>query len=245
MPLAASRIRAILFDVDGTLADTDDDFIRRAGHFMRRLGFLFPQRDPTNFLRWSLMISETPLNLAMGIPDWLGVDDEIARFFDWLATRRGPSHPASPAAQAAAPDAAPATAGRFVLMDGVDRLLASLAPRYPLGVITARGARDTQAFLAQFGLTPYFGAVASAQTAEHSKPYPDPVLWAARELGVPVESCLMVGDTTVDILAGRRAGAQTVGVLCGFGERAELERTGANLILETTALLARELGIGS
>jgi phosphoglycolate phosphatase len=45
----------------------------------------------------------------------------------------------------------------------------------------------------------------------------------------------MVGDTTVDIRAGRAAGAQTVGVLCGFGEEAELRRQGADLILPSTA----------
>jgi phosphoglycolate phosphatase len=61
------------------------------------------------------------------------------------------------------------------------------------------------------------------------------VIWSAHTLAVPVEACLMVGDTTVDILSGKRAGAQTAGVLCGFGERRELERMGANLILEHTA----------
>ena len=45
------------------------------------------------------------------------------------------------------------------------------------------------------------------------------------------EACLMVGDTTVDIRAGRAAGAQTVGVLCGFGEADELRKHGADLIL--------------
>jgi phosphoglycolate phosphatase len=48
----------------------------------------------------------------------------------------------------------------------------------------------------------------------------------------------MIGDTTVDIRAGKSAGAQTVGVLCGFGERAELERQGANVILGNTSELA-------
>jgi phosphoglycolate phosphatase len=51
----------------------------------------------------------------------------------------------------------------------------------------------------------------------------------------------MVGDTTVDIRAGVAAGAQTVGVLCGFGQRHELERAGANLILENTTELAEVL----
>jgi phosphoglycolate phosphatase len=224
MAFDPTRVRAVLFDLDGTLADTDDEYIRRAGVLIRRLNFLFPRRDPTRFLRWSMLIAETPLNLLMGIPDWLGLDVPLARAADWLAERRGP-----------------ATSAHFVLMAGVEALLADLGQRFPLGLVTARGARPTRDFLRQFGLETRFQAVASAQTAPHTKPYPDPVLWAAREVGVPVEQCVMIGDTTVDMLAGTRAGAQTIGVLCGFGVRGELERTGANLILETTAEVGRVL----
>jgi phosphoglycolate phosphatase-like HAD superfamily hydrolase len=220
MAFDRTRVRAVLFDLDGTLADTDDEYIRRAGALIRRLHFLFPQRDPTRFLRWSMMIAETPLNLLMGVPDWLGLDVPLARATDWLAGLRGPTQ-----------------AHRFVLMAGVEALLADLSQRFPLGLVTARGARPTQDFLDQFGLAGCFSAVASALTAPHTKPYPDPILWSARQLNVPVEACVMIGDTTVDILSGTRAGAQTIGVLCGFGERAELEHTGANLILDTTAEL--------
>jgi N-acetyl-D-muramate 6-phosphate phosphatase len=212
------RVRALLFDIDGTLADTDDEYIRRAGAVIRRLHFLFPQRDPTRFLRWSLMVAETPLNLLMGVPDSLGIDAHLARAVEWWALRRPP-----------------ASDTHFVLMDGMQALLPRLAARYRLAIVTARSARAAQAFLDQFDLAGCFPAVASALTAPHTKPYPDPVLWAARALDVPVEACVMIGDTTVDILAGRRAGAQTIGVLCGFGERAELQRAGANLILENTA----------
>ena len=53
-------------------------------------------------------------------------------------------------------------------------------------------------------------------------------------MGVPPEGVLMVGDTSIDIRAGKAAGAQTVGVLCGFGQKAELRRAGADLILSTT-----------
>src|SRR5690606_39549094 len=57
------------------------------------------------------------------------------------------------------------------------------------------------------------------------------------QLGVPVEACVMVGDTTVDILAAKRAGAQAIGVLSGFGEEAELRAAGADLILPSVAEL--------
>jgi phosphoglycolate phosphatase len=51
----------------------------------------------------------------------------------------------------------------------------------------------------------------------------------------------MVGDTTLDVRAGVAAGAQTVGVLCGFGEQHELERAGAHLVLDSTADLLDHL----
>jgi phosphoglycolate phosphatase-like HAD superfamily hydrolase len=84
-------------------------------------------------------------------------------------------------------------------------------------------------------LSNYFRCIATAQTCKHTKPFPDPLLWAAQELKVPPENCLMVGDTTVDIRAGKTAGTQTLGVLCGFGEKMELEKIGADLILGSTS----------
>ena len=123
----------------------------------------------------------------------------------------------------------------FWLIEGVVELLTGLAARYPLAVVTARDEAGTLAFLEQFSLQGQFGAVATARTCQYTKPFPDPVVWAAGELGVAPEDCLMVGDTTVDIRAGKAAGAQTVGVLCGFGRERELIRAGADLILPHTA----------
>ncbi len=218
MTFDASRVQAILFDLDGTLADTDDQYVEKAARLVRLVSFLFPRRDPTPFLRWAMMAAEAPINMILTIPDWLGIDDEIVALMNWWADRN--------------PNQA---AKHFVLMAGVDVMLARLETRYPLAVVTARSERGVNTFLNQFSLGLHFRAVASAQTTPHTKPYPDPVFWAAQTLGVAPEACVMVGDTTVDILAGRRAGAQTVGVLCGLGERGELERVGANLILERTA----------
>ena len=58
-------------------------------------------------------------------------------------------------------------------------------------------------FLEQFDLVRYFDHVITALSAEHTKPYPDPILLAAEKMGVAPEECLMVGDTTVDIRAGK------------------------------------------
>ena len=106
-----------------------------------------------------------------------------------------------------------------------------------MAVVSARDENSTLAFLDKFALTGYFREIVTAITARHTKPYPDPVLYAANKMGIAPENCLMIGDTTVDIRAGKAAGAQTAGVLCGFGEEAELKSWGADIILKSTSKL--------
>ena len=166
-----------------------------------------------------MMWTEAPGNFLIGIPDTLGVDDEIAAVMEWLNRHH------------------PRPMKNFILIPGVKEMLQSLSTRYPLAVVSIRDAWSTRLFLDQFELTPFFRVIVTGQTAEHTKPYADPILYAAKAMNVPPESCLMVGDTPVDMRAGEKAGAQTIGVLCGFGEEDELRRYGADMILNTTAEL--------
>jgi HAD superfamily hydrolase (TIGR01509 family) len=223
MPLHVSRIRALCFDVDGTLSDTDDVMMHRLARVLAPFHFLFPKKEILHVARRLVMASETPANFLIGIPDFLGLDKPMFALIDFLArlSHRQPKH--------------------FQLIPGVREMLESLASRYPLAVVSARDTRTTMAFLERFDLTPFFRCIATAQTCRHTKPYPDPVLWAAGQMDVPAEACLMIGDTTVDIRAGKAAGAQTIGVLCGFGEEAELRRRGADMILATTPELVEVL----
>ncbi len=219
MPLDISRIRALCFDVDGTLSDTDDLYAQRLSRLLPR--FLF--RDPARLARRLVMWIESPGNALMGIPDRFGLDDELAALVNWLSRHR---HRAWK---------------RYLLVPGVDSMLAQLHGRFPMAVISTRHERAALAFLDHFNLTRYFDVVVSALTAAHTKPYPDPIIFAAQKMGVAPASCLMIGDTTVDIRAGKSAGAQTVGVLCGFGEEEELRRRGADLILKSTPEIANIL----
>jgi len=213
MPLDLARIRALCFDVDGTLSDTDDLYAQKVMRFLPR--FLF--RDPDHAARRFVMWIESPGNALMGIPDRFGLDDELAAVTNWLSRHRHQQWK------------------QFLLVPGVDGMLARLHGRFPMAVVSARDERGTRAFLDRFDLTRYFNVIVTALTAEHTKPYPDPVRFAAQQMGVAPEACLMIGDTTVDLRAGKSAGAQTVGVLCGFGEEGELRRAGADMILKSTA----------
>ena len=221
MALDLARVRAICFDVDGTLSDTDDQWIAA---FERRVGGLrrfFPRGDVRPFARWAIMCAETPGNLLYHWLDQTNLDAQVGRAYSFLSQRKigRPLH-------------------AFLVMPGVCDMISRLHGHYPMSVVSARDRAGTCAFLDQFDLSPFFHSVATAMTCQHTKPFPDPVLWAAEQMRVSPENCLMVGDTTVDIRAGKLAGAQTVGVLCGFGQEAELRRAGADLILPTTAALA-------
>jgi len=217
MSINLERIHGLLFDVDGTLSDTDDMFVRRLVHWLMPVKFLFPGKDPHQFARHLVMKTETPGNIVLGLFDRLGIDDELYNLGDYVY-RLGLGRSSQP----------------FHIISGVQPMLEELYHRYPLGIVSARGHRSTTRFLEQYQLTDYFTCIVTGQTCEHTKPFPDPVLWAARQMSLPPAECLMIGDTVVDIKAGKAAGAQTVGVLCGFGQVNELQMAGADLIISDT-----------
>ncbi len=220
MPLDIPRIRALCFDVDGTLSDTDDQFVHKLVKILSPFKPFFKDRNPHPFARKMVMFTESPGNFILGIPDKLRIDEELAKIGDFFY-RKG--HDKS---------------GGFLLISGVRETLEKLSHQYPMSVVSARGKRSTQVFLEQFDLFPFFQSIVTAHTCNFTKPYPDPILWAAEKMGVRPEECLMVGDTTIDIRAAKAAGAQSVGVLCGFGKEDELKNAGADLILENTSILA-------
>ncbi len=217
-----AAVRAVLFDIDGTLRDTDDELVHRLSRWLRPLAWLGREHWPRAVARALVMAAEMPFNWLYTWADRLHLDNLLAR---GLAGR---------------PRSARKGHG-YRLVPGVRAMLDALAARYPLGVVSAGTASSTEGFLEATGLRPYFQVVVSGQTYTRTKPHPEPVRRAAEALGVPPQATLMVGDTTVDILAGRAAGAQTVGVLCGFGTARELRRAGAHLLLPSTAMLAEIL----
>jgi len=221
MPIDPQRVRLICFDVDGTLADTDDQWVSRLASALQLLPRIFPRVQPERIARRTVMALETPGNLLFNIPDQLGLDDEISWCILQL-NRLGIGKRKPP----------------FWLVPGVLELLDGLTLRYPLAIVSARDEPGTMAFLNFHHLTPRFQSIITGQTCPHTKPFPDPIVEAARRAGVQPSACLMVGDTTVDMIAAKRAGAQSVGVLCGFGEEAELRKAGADGILASTAELA-------
>jgi HAD superfamily hydrolase (TIGR01549 family) len=215
--LDKDKVEAVLFDLDGTLMDTDDQAVEALVRRLQRLRWPHPHRAA----RRLIMASETPGNTMMTLVDMLGLDAPLASFTDRLRRWRGLR-----------------TRADFRIIAGAEEILGELNGRYRLAVVTTRGLDDAGTFLDQYDLRIIFDAVVTRESTWRLKPHPAPVRYAARQLGVPVERCVMVGDTTVDVRSARRAEAWAAAVLCGFGEREELERAGAHVILESTAQLS-------
>jgi N-acetyl-D-muramate 6-phosphate phosphatase len=216
MPLDISRIKALCFDVDGTLSDTDDYYANKIAAFLPPLLF----RDPVHTARRLVMWIESPGNALLGFADRVGIDDEMVAFIDWMNRHRK-----SPLK-------------KYLIVPGVEEMFKLMEGRYPMAVVSARDEKSTMRFLTQFDLCRHFEVVVTGLSAPHTKPYPDPIFLAAQKMGVQPEECVMIGDTTVDMRAGKAAGAQSIGVLCGFGEESELKQLGADLILKSTGDIA-------
>ena len=221
-PLDLSRVKALLFDVDGTLSDSDDQLIQRLVNLLKPTRFIIPEPKARSLSRRLVMRLESPGNTLLGLADRLQIDNLIAKVLDQRARRRAPH-------------------ASYPVIPGVPQMLQNLSLRYPLAVVSARNALTTHAFLEHNALEPYFAVVVTSQTCPHTKPFPDPLLYAAHALSVPIQECLMIGDTVVDVRAARAAGAQSLSVLCGFGTEKELRAAGTQAILPSTADLTEFL----
>jgi HAD superfamily hydrolase (TIGR01549 family) len=229
MPLDLSRIRALCFDVDGTIADTDDHLVAQLALMLDKVP-LVSGRRAERLARQVVMGAETPVHGAYALLDRLGLDAPVSRLRARMKAARARGIDAAPARNIEAIDEVP-----HDMMAGVREMLKTLATHYPMCTITTGGAPRVERFLEHYGVRDVFTAVVGAQTTRRMKPHPEPLFYAADAMRVAPQECLMVGDTTIDIRTGRSAGAQTVGVLCGFGTESELRRSGAGLILPTTS----------
>lgn len=229
MPLDLARIRALCFDVDGTISDTDDHIVARLAGLIDALP-LVSGRRAERLARQAVMALETPVHGAYARLDQLGLDVPLARLRARLASIRArgidPGHTRNPEAIDELP---------HEMMAGVQQMIARLAAHYPMCTISTGSAPRVARFLEHYGVREHFTEVIGAQTTRRMKPHPEPLRFAAEAMRVHPAECLMIGDTTIDIRTGIAAGAQTVGVLCGFGTEPELREHGAHLILRTTS----------
>ncbi len=211
-----AKLEAVLFDIDGTLLDSND-----ANAYAWRKTFLeFGKDVPQPEIRAS--IGKGGDNL---LPDFFSAE-ELEKLEETLGDRRSEIYQND-----LLPKMKPFSLGRELGLrlrgDGIRIALASSAK-----------AEELEVSKSLIGFEDLVEAETSTDDAENSKPDPDIFLAALKRLGNPDPArCLVVGDTPYDVRAARKAGMRAVAVLCGGFSRESLEEAGALALFGSPAEL--------
>ena len=203
--------RAVLFDLDGTLADTAPD-LAAAVNWMRAERGLEP--TPYALLRPTASAgARGMIGAAFGLaPGDAGYEELSLEWFERYQSNM---------------------AVHSTLFDGIPDLLDGLAAAgMAWGIVTNKPARFTDPLVPQIGLA-HAGCVISGDTTPHAKPHPAPLLEAARRLDLDPAHCWYVGDDLRDIEAGRAAGMVTVACNWGYCGSIDPATWGADYLLDT------------
>ena len=126
-----------------------------------------------------------------------------------------------------------ATINKATPIPNVYKTLQTLSQVMPLALVTLRSIPKKQITkeLQKLKLLPYFQTVITTMDVKNPKPFPDAVVKAAQQLGVSAHHCAIVGDSIIDIQAGKAAIAKTIAVLTGLYTQQELEKENPDLII--------------
>ncbi len=201
------KFDAVLFDFDGTVADTGEGVLASANEAFAALGY--PQMEPAAFRPF------LGPPLRQNFTDLIGMSPEEAE--RGVVIFR--------AAYAAG------NCFRLRVYDGLETLLQRLAAeRIPVAVASSKLTIYLEKILEGIGLRRYFAAVCGTEQGQNDSDKTALLLRAAQGCGAQAGRCLMIGDRRFDMEAAKGLGMCAAGVLYGFGDAKELLDSGADML---------------
>lgn len=210
-----ANVRAVLFDLDGTLLDSAPD-LGGAADRLRVARGLSPlplhhyRPHAGSGARGMLRVA---FDMTPDHPDYETVREDFYQAYEACLLERTQA------------------------FDGVEDMVDRLASHgLAWGVVTNKARRFALPVTRGFGFFERAGTIVCGDTTPHAKPHPAPLLEAARRIGIGPAECLYVGDDPRDIEAGRAAGMRTVAAAYGYlGPQADVQRWGADARIEFPA----------
>lgn len=215
MPDAHPPLRAVAFDLDGTLADSAPGICSTFSTVLTEAGHPDPPvADVASLI--GLPLGDVMLRFAPGATA-VDVDALVSRYRSIYTSTVVPTTLLFPRAWSL--------------------LRACRAAGLELAIVTGKTTDVADAMLRRCRIRSLFTSVVGNERADRPKPHPDLMLLAVDELGVPAEQTLLVGDGTHDIEMGRGAGARTCGVAWGVHQAELLHAAGADHVVHSMAEL--------
>jgi len=187
-------VRAVLFDLDGTFADTAADLARALNQVRAEQGLapLPPEVARPHTSSGARGLLKAGFGVAPGSEGYGLLRQRFLDLYEkelCVETR---------------------------LFDGIPELLAGIAARkLPWGIVTNKGKRFTEPLLRFLAVDHLAACVVSGDSTPHIKPHPEPLLLAASLLKLPPADCIYIGDDLRDVQAARAAGMRVV--VAGWG----------------------------
>lgn len=204
---------ALLFDLDGTLCDGAAAILDAFEHACRERGLPVPER--------AHIAGRIGLPLRLMFRDLCAVDErESAALVRAYRARF----------EERAPMLVRPTLG---MMDALDAF-----GDVPMAVVTTKAVEPARVVLRALDIEARFAAVVGVDTVSRPKPDPEGVRVALARLGVGSLRAVFVGDTLMDVLAGKAAGCRAIAVLCGHGDEDELRAAQPDAVIEDLRGLA-------
>ena len=216
-------IRAVLFDLDGTLIDSAPD-LAGAANDMRVARGLAPY--PLAHFRPMVgsgargMVGRA-FDVAPPAPEFAPLRDEFLQRYEARMTQE-----------------TRVFTEVLPLLDALD------ARVLPWGIVTNKATRFSEPLVHALGLFARAGTLVCGDTTQHAKPHPEPLLEAARRMRVEAGACVYVGDDLRDVQAGKAAGMTTIAVAWGYlGLGESIKAWGADHIVQTPQQLLQLLAM--